>query len=103
MKRFFALLTAMTLLFAAGCSAGGDKDKTDGDASTVTGTLEQVKDFMFILTDDQGNSYTFAADDETPTLLGDAKEGDKVVVTYKGELSEVDAFQGEVISVEPAK
>lgn len=101
MKKFFALLTAMTLLFAAGCSTGGDKN--NGDASTFTGTLEQVKDFMFIVTDDQGHSYSFAADDDTPKLLENVKEGDKVVVSYKGELSEVDAFQGEVVSVEPAK
>ena len=35
--------------------------------------------------------------------LDDAKIGDKVTVTYTGEISEVDPFEGEVLSVEVSK
>lgn len=38
--------------------------------------------------------------DTAPEGLSDVKEGDKVTVTYTGELSEVDAFTGTIISVE---
>ena len=37
-----------------------------------------------------------------PEGLSDVKEGDEVTVTYTGELSEVDAFTGTIISVEKA-
>ena len=41
--------------------------------------------------------------DATPEGLSDVKNGDTVTVTYTGELSEVDAFTGTVISVKKAE
>ncbi len=90
---------------AADADADADADAADADADaeaeekTCTGTLGEVKDFMFEVTDDQGTSYAFTFEGEQPEGLADAKTGDKVTVTYTGELSEVDAFQGTVISV----
>ena len=34
-------------------------DNTDTE-QTVTGTIDEIKDFMFIVTDDSGNSYGFS-------------------------------------------
>lgn len=51
----------------------------------------------------QGASYAFTFDGEKPAGLDDAKIGDKVTVTYTGEISEVDPFEGEVLSVEVSK
>lgn len=67
---------------------------------SVTGTVDEIKDFMFIITTDDGAAYEFPIDEEHPVDVSQIKEGDKVKITYTGELSEVDAFTGEVVSVE---
>lgn len=92
---------------SADSTISGDKaeadDKTQTDNTdteqTVTGTIDEIKDFMFIVTDDSGNSYEFSFETK-PDGLDDVQAGDKVKVTYTGELSEVDAFTGKIISVE---
>ena len=95
--------------FCFGCGAKGDtasqttQESQTADASTMSGTLDEVKDFMFVVTDAQGASYAFTFDGEKPAGLDDAKIGDKVTVTYTGEISEVDPFEGEVLSVEVSK
>ena len=40
--------------------------------------------------------------DKKPEGLSEVKDGDEVVVHYTGELSEVDTFTGEILSVEKA-
>lgn len=85
----------------ADSTISGDKaeaDDTDTE-QTVTGTIDEIKDFMFIVTDDSGNSYEFSFDTK-PDGLDNVQAGDQVKVTYTGELSEVDAFTGKIISVE---
>ena len=78
-----------------------DKTQTDNTDTeqTVTGTIDEIKDFMFIVTDDSGNSYEFSFETK-PDGLDNVQAGDRVKVTYTGELSEVDAFTGKIISVE---
>ena len=94
---------AMAAAMMTGCGAKGDtasqttQESQTADASTMSGTLDEVKDFMFVVTD----AFTF--DGEKPAGLDDAKIGDKVTVTYTGEISEVDPFEGEVLSVEVSK
>lgn len=92
---------------SADSTISGDKaeadDKTQTDNTdteqTVTGTIDEIKDFMFIVTDDSDNSYEFSFETK-PDGLDNVQAGDKVKVTYTGELSEVDAFTGKIISVE---
>lgn len=92
---------------SADSAVSGDKaeadDKTQTDNTdteqTVTGTIDEIKDFMFIVTDDSGNSYEFSFETK-PDGLDNVQAGDQVKVTYTGELSEVDAFTGKIISVE---
>ena len=70
-----------------------------GEVKTLTGTIDEIKDFMFVVTDEAGTAYEF--DFETkPEGLDDVAVGDQVVVNYTGEVSEVDAFTGMVLSVE---
>ena len=57
---------------------------------------------MFNITDSEG-TYFVLSFDATPEGLSDVKNGDTVTVTYTGELSEVDAFTGTVISVKKAE
>ena len=99
MKRIFACLLAAALLLAcAGCGA-----KKSGEEKTLTGTLDEVKDFMFVVTDDNGDSYALTFEGGAPEGLAEQEVGDRVTVTYTGELSVVDAFTGQVLSVKAAK
>lgn len=115
MKKTFLLL-ACTALLAASLTACGSKpaEKTDTDTgssssssdsasaeSKLSGTLDEKKDFMFVVTDEHGAAYEFTFDASAkPEGLDDVAEGDSVTVTYKGTVSEADPFDGTVISVE---
>ena len=67
----------------------------------LKGKISDIKDFMFTVTTDDGKSYALNFD-KKPEGLDKLKDGDEVVVHYNGELSEADAFTGEVLSVEKA-
>ena len=83
-------------------SAEASPADTDVKTSSITGTIDEIKDFMFHITDSEGTSFVLSFD-ATPEGLSDVKNGDTVTVTYTGELSEVDAFTGTVISVKKAE
>lgn len=74
----------------------------DEEEKTVTGTLDEVKDFMFVIRMEDDTCYAFAFD-EKPEGLDELKVGDPVTVTYTGEVTEIDPFTGEIISVEKAE
>ncbi|MDR4006684.1 MAG: hypothetical protein Q3X01_03280 [Agathobaculum sp.] len=111
------IVFACTALLAASLSACGSKpaENTDtGTASsssseqqqenTLTGSLDEKKNGMFVVTDAEGAAYEFTYDpSDTPKGLDDAAEGDSVTVTYTGTVSEVDSFDGTIISVEKAE
>lgn len=112
MKKTLMLL-ACTALLAASLTACGSKpaENTDtGSASSsdsasaeskLSGTLDEKKDFMFVVTDEKGAAYEFTFDASAkPEGLDDVAEGDSVTVTYKGTVSEADPFDGTVLSVE---
>ena len=112
MKKTLMLLAGPALL-AASLTACGSKpaENTDtGSASSsdsasaeskLSGTLDEKKDFMFVVTDEKGAAYEFTFDASAkPEGLDDVSEGDSVTVTYKGTVSEADPFDGTVISVE---
>ena len=129
-KRNLIAVLMMTAALAAGCGAKADtttaaptqaettqaettqsetiqsesqktEETTESEKTeSVTGKIEEIKDFMFTIESDKGTyAMTF---DTAPEGLSDVKEGDEVTVTYTGELSEVDAFTGTIISVEKA-
>lgn len=106
MKKYVCLLAlALILLLAAGCGAGeaaGEPAETGKGEQTLTGTLDEVKDFMIVVTDQEGVSYALNFE-EKPEGLADVSVGDSVTVTYTGELSEIDAFTGTILRVEPAE
>jgi len=82
-----------------GTEESGETGNTEENASEVTGTLDEIKDFMFVVTDDAGASYAFSFE-EKPEGLDQVAVGDKVIVKYTGTISEVDAFTGEILSIE---
>ena len=108
-KRNLIAVLMMTAALAAGCGAKAEtttaaptqaettqsetiqseSQKTEEKTESVTGKIEEIKDFMFTIESDKGTyAMTF---DTAPEGLSDVKEGDEVTVTYTGELSEVDA------------
>lgn len=100
-KRIAVCFLAALLLICAGCGTQKAQDTVE-EQKTLTGTLDEVKDFMFVVTDDQGESYALSFDGSAPEGLDDQKIGDRVTVTYTGELSVVDSFTGQILSVEAA-
>ena len=125
-KRYALLLTGLlTLSLAAGCGATTDNagetsaqavsdtqaaESTEqtadvqntaepGEEKTITGTSDEIKDYMLNNTEETGAAYEFSFE-TAPEGLENVAGGDTVKVTYTGEISEVDPFNGTVISVE---
>lgn len=78
------------------------KQEETAEGKELTGTIDEIKDFMFVVTDKNGASYGFTFE-EKPEGLENVSNGDTVTVKYTGTVSEVDPFEGEVISVEKTK
>ena len=113
-----AMLLGISMM-ACGSSSGSDKASTEkttvaseaaketekagekSEAQELKGKVSEIKDFMFTVTTDDGKSYALNFD-KKPGGLDKVKEGDEVIVHYTGELSEVDSFTGEILSVEKA-
>lgn len=76
-----------------------EQGTSEQEVSEVKGTVDEIKDFMFIVTDNDKVSYAFTFE-EKPEGLGEVAIGDNVIVKYTGTISMVDPFKGEVLSVE---
>lgn len=77
-----------------GCGAGKEQ------GLTVSGTLNEVKDFMFIIETADGAFYSFPRSEDGVTDLSEISVGDEITVEYEGTISEIDGFEGKVLSVE---
>ena len=116
MKKFLGIVVSVMLCMGllmgcgktdskeAGSTAGssalaGQEENTE--EKELTGTIEDIKDFMFDITDASGACYSFTFD-KKPEGLENVSNGDNVTVKYTGTISEVDPFEGEVILVEKA-
>ena len=87
----------------ASSAAASSSSSEQQQENTLTGSLDEKKNGMFVVTDAEGAAYEFTYDpSDTPKGLDDAAEGDSVTVTYTGTVSEVDSFDGTVVSVEKA-
>ena len=78
---------------------GTNPEKIEQEVSEVKGTIDEIKDFMFIVTDDNKVCYAFTFE-ERPEGLDEIAVGDKVIVKYTGTISEVDPFMGKILSIE---
>ena len=69
------------------------------EASVITGKISDIKDFMFVITDKNGAEYALSFEGEKPGGLFAVKDGDMVSVVYTGNLEQVEAFTGTIVSV----
>lgn len=126
-KRLFIILAAISILTFTGCSnkkvsesntqtesitESADKnpsadsmEETPMEApdelkttSVITGTVDELKDFMIVITDDTGAAYALDFEDK-PEGIDKVKVGDTVSIEYTGVLSEIDPFSGTILSV----
>ncbi len=88
MKRFAVLMLTLLLMFTVLVGCGNGKGKGSADGGTFTGVIEEKKDFMIIVTAEDGkSSHIFNLDG----ITCDANTGDKVTVTYTGDLEDIDS------------
>ncbi len=108
-KMLILVVLAVALVTFAGCTssnpatpAGSSQAMTqDENSGHLTGTIGEIKDFMFVVTDQEGNAYSFQFETK-PEGLDNLADGDEVTVDYEGTLSQVDSFVGKIISVTKA-
>ena len=102
-KKILLLLLILTASVIVGCSKESGQINTeasvsiiqDENASEVIGKVEEIKDFMLVVTDADNVSYAFTFE-EKPEGLDNIAVGDMVLVTYTGTISEVDPFTGKI-------
>ena len=92
----FLMVLVLSVSVFAGC---GTKDE---EVNTVTGTFMEKKDFMFTVQDERGQYLGFNFDVK-PENYGNFENGDIVKVTYTGIITEVDPFEGKILSIEKIK
>jgi maltose-binding protein MalE len=93
----FMMIAVLALCTLAGCGS-----KSSEEYNTVTGTFMEKKDFMFTVLDERGHYYGFNFDVK-PDDYELFEDGDIVTVTYTGTITEVDPFEGEIVSIEKIK
>lgn len=71
------------------------------EINTFFGMLEEKKDFMFIITNELGESYPIGFENP-PKGYEELQEGNMIIMEYTGELSVADSFTGEIISLKRA-
>ena len=88
MKKLVIFLLTTLLLFNVLTACGKEKPQGSEGEETYTGVLEEKKDFMIIVSSEDGkNSYIFNLGEVTC----EANVGDTVTVTYTGDLDDIDS------------
>ena len=71
MRRGLVCLVLAAVLMV-GTACGAKQADAAQDQQTLTGTLDEVKSFMFVVTDDQNSAYVFPTEEgDTPPGLAD--------------------------------
>lgn len=93
-KKLTAMLLTAVMMMGVLSGCGSRKGKT------VSGTVDEIKQFMFVIETEEGAFYSFPLKDDDEIDFSGISVGDEIVVEYEGTISEIDAFTGELISVE---
>ena len=87
------LLAVLVLLSASACGAKAPDDAAAGqsgaqeDTASVSGVVNRLGDYLVLLTDDEAYVVFDFGEEVDPEAL---EEGDRVTVTYTGELESED-------------
>lgn len=104
------MVVCVSASMLAGCGKSKEEQQTEGEydyssietdengISSVEGIMSDKKDFMFILEDKTGAPYAFSFD-KKPDNYDKFNDGDRIVVEFTGEISETEAFSGEIVSI----
>ena len=94
MKKFMVMICCLSLVLSlAACTRTQEPETTQGETvasahnATFSGVLEDKKDFMIVVTGDNGDTHLFNLGD----LECDAQVGDRITVTYNGDIEDFDA------------
>ena len=96
------MLSLVLVCLLAVCMFSGCGKKEVEEPNVMVGTFMEKKDFMFTLLDADGVYYGFNFDVK-PENYDELNNGDVVRVTYTGTITEVDPFEGEILSIEKGK
>lgn len=91
---------AQTKDAAATDAKEGEKTDADAEQKTIEATITEKKDMMLVIKDADGKEYPVSISDPKAIEGYDSLAvGDNVEITYTGEMSETDSFNGEIISI----
>lgn len=91
---------AQTKDAAATDAKEGEKTDADAEQKTIEATITEKKDMMLVIKDADGKEYPVSISDPKAIEGYDSlAAGDNVEITYTGEMSETDSFNGEIISI----
>ena len=102
-KKLITIVLGVMLCMSILGGCGQTETKQNDTVTSNSGDQNNgTTDFMFVITDNDDTPYSFTFD-KKPKGLENISNGDTVIVKYTGTISEVDPFDGEVISVEKKK
>ena len=81
------LLAVLVLLSASACGAAAGQSGAQEDTASVSGVVNRLGDYLVLLTDDEAYVVFDFGEEVDPEAL---EEGDRVTVTYTGELESED-------------
>lgn len=91
---------AQTKDAAATDAKEGEKTDANAEQKTIEATITEKKDMMLVIKDADGKEYPVSISDPKAIEGYDSlAAGDNVEITYTGEMSETDSFNGEIISI----
>ncbi|TRW27746.1 DUF1344 domain-containing protein [Criibacterium bergeronii] len=91
---------AQTKDAAATDAKEGEKTEANAEQKTIEATITEKKDMMLVIKDADGKEYPVSISDPKAIEGYDSlAAGDNVEITYTGEMSETDSFNGEIISI----
>ena len=98
MKKQVVLLgMVLALGLAVGCGSkesAGSVTEASVESKTVVGVVDEITDYYFCIQVEDGTYYQFPIIEENESDISNVVVGDTIEITYEGELSDVDMFDG---------
>lgn len=96
-EKIVVVMFIMSLILMTACGKASDK------VNSITGVVDEITSNYFYIEDEKGIYYQFALLDDNNIDISQYSVGDKITITYQGNLSETDTFYGKILNVEIVK